>query len=67
MRPLRRFRNVEEINRLAERTIYYELEHSCSTEITDEDMIRLHIDFALENNDKEAFLELSNLLKGLTV
>lgn len=35
------------------------------TTVTDEDMIKLHIDIALKNNDREEFNRLTNQLKEL--
>lgn len=56
-----------EIRKIAPRIIYQRLEHDCHTILTDEDMIRLHIDFALEQGDKETFMKLTNQLKELAV
>lgn len=41
---------------------YKFLEFRCKTEVTDEDMLRLLIDQALKDGDKERFLELSQQL-----
>lgn len=38
------------------------LEYRCETVVTDEDMLKIHIDIALENNDKEMFMKLTNQL-----
>lgn len=45
---------------------YHQLEYNCQTSLTDEDMIKLHIDFALENGDKEKFMELSGQLNKIS-
>lgn len=44
---------------------YKYLEYEANTNLTDADMIKMHINFALENGDKEKFIELSNQLKEL--
>lgn len=42
-------------------------EYNCDTNLTDEDMLKLQIDWALENGDKKRFIELSKHLKELSV
>lgn len=41
-------------------------EREIKTNITDADMIKLHIDIALQNGDKEQFMTLTEQLRGLT-
>lgn len=36
------------------------------TDITDTDMIKLHIDIALKNGDREKFMTLTAQLRGMT-
>lgn len=45
------------------------LEHdpSIQTDITDIDMLLLHIDIALDSGDSELFMQLTNELKGMEV
>lgn len=45
------------------RAIYFKLEYNCHTKITDEELLKNRIDFALKNNDKASFLQLSQQLK----
>lgn len=42
---------------------YEELEFNCRTSLSDEDMLKMHIDFALERGDQKVFLKLSQQLK----
>lgn len=38
---------------------YQVLEYGCTSRLTDEDMLRIRIDCALDSNNKELFLELT--------
>lgn len=42
---------------------YRKEEFDCKTKITDEDMLRIHIDIALREGERETFLKLTNQLK----
>lgn len=46
---------------------YEYLEYNCHTNLKDEDMIKMHIDFALENGDKDRFMELTGQLKEMAI
>ena len=48
---------------------YERLEYSSfiETTVTDKDLLKLHIDIALQNKDKEAFMKLTNQLQEVTV
>jgi len=48
-------------------TIYRHYEYGCDTNLTDEDMLKIKIDWALENGDKEMFMKLTEQLKELSV
>ncbi|WP_096269376.1 IDEAL domain-containing protein [Paucisalibacillus globulus] len=43
---------------------YEELEYNCETSITDEDMLRIQIDGAIDSGNKELFLQLTDQLKS---
>lgn len=47
----------------AKEASYQYMEYDCHSNLTDEDMIKIHIDFALENGDKEMFMQLTGQLK----
>ncbi|MFD2046031.1 IDEAL domain-containing protein [Ornithinibacillus salinisoli] len=42
---------------------YEEMEYNCKTSITDEDMLRIQIDYALDTGNKELFMRLTQQLK----
>lgn len=50
----------------ARRISYRAMEYDCESNLTDEDMIYMHIDFALQNGDKETFMRLTNQLKAMS-
>lgn len=50
------------LNNVIRETFYRHWEYGCDTNITDEDMLKLQIDWALENGDVARFIELSNHL-----
>lgn len=50
---------------LDKQTHRYLLEHDCDTTVTDEDMLRLHINIALDDGDRLLFEFLSRQLKGM--
>lgn len=52
----------EVINAALKDAVYHKLEYDCHTNITDEDMLKLQFDFALENNDKKTFKRLTKQL-----
>ncbi len=43
------------------------IESGCTSKLTDADMIKIHIDIALQNNDRDEFMKLSKQLKELEV
>ena len=53
------------LNNVIRETLYRHWEYGCDTNITDEDMLKLQIDWALENGDVARFIELSNHLNQL--
>lgn len=55
------------ISAVVKEAIYHKLEYECHTNITDEDMLKMHIDFALENGDNKQFMKLSKQLKEVTI
>lgn len=64
--------SIEESLRISSQQLHYRrmntygyLEYEANTSLTDADMLKMHINFALENGDKEKFIELSNQLKEL--
>lgn len=44
---------------------YKYMEYECKSVLTDEDMIMIHIDIALENNNKKEFYELTEQLREM--
>ncbi len=58
---------LEDIRAQLIEVIYCHYEYGCDTSLSDEDMLKLQIDWAIENNDKERFMMLSKHLKELSV
>ena len=55
----------EEFINAFKRAVYYKLEYDCHTNLTDETLLKMQIDWTLENGNEKRFIELSNQLKEI--
>ncbi|MFD2658578.1 IDEAL domain-containing protein [Gracilibacillus thailandensis] len=46
---------------------YEKMEYECKTTVTDEDMLKMQINHALDIGDKESFIKLTNELNKLKI
>ncbi len=57
---------IELFSERIQETIYRHYEYGCDTSLTDEDMLKMQIDWSLDKGNKEMFLKLSEQLKEVT-